>query len=104
LPLTDGGENELSSSIAKFVSPLVGRGKFIYVEAEFFGGVGTQACVTWDANGIPSTPKIDPHAINLALKFLGVQVGDSHDEFDALSLGRYRDTSNWLTELSDQCH
>jgi len=98
LPLTDGGNDELCDSITEFVMPLVGRSKFVYIEAEFFGGDGTQACVTWDTNGTASKPFVDPCAINSALKFLAVEVGNSHDEFDALGLGRHRDTEDWLAE------
>ena len=100
LALTDEGTKEIASSITEFVSFLIGRGSFAYVEAECFGGAGAQACVTWDADGISSAPHIAPNAINTALRFLGVKIGDAHDEFDALGLGRHRDTSDWLAELT----
>lgn len=95
LPLTDGGESSLPESVFEFASSFVGRGKFVYVEAEFFGGDGTQASVTWDEKGIAALPIVDQHAINMALRFLGVQIGDHLDEFDALGLGRYRNTNDW---------
>lgn len=96
LPLTDEGATELPSSIAVIAEAIAKARKVAYVEAEFFGGDGTQACVTWDATLAPSRPLVDPGAINAALRFLGVKVGDHHDEFDALGLGRYRDTEDWL--------
>jgi len=67
-----------------------------YVETEFFAGDGTQACVTWDATPRASQPLVDAGAINAALRFLGVNVGDHHDEFDALGLGRHKTTEEWL--------
>ncbi len=96
LPLTDEGATAVPDGIAAIAETIARRGKLAYVEAEFFGGVGTQACVTWDAAGQPSQPIIDVHAINTALQFLGVGIGDHHDEFDALGLGRHRATDEWL--------
>jgi len=98
LPLTDGGDEELCEPINEFASRFKGRGQFAYVEAEFFGGTGTQACVTWDANGVASAPLVDQCAINTALKFLGIIIGDFHDEFDALGLGSHRNTEEWKPE------
>jgi hypothetical protein len=103
LPLTDEGcAAVLPRSIDGFVAPFIGRGKFAYVEAEFFGGVGTQAIVTWDDKGNASLPLVDAHAINKALRFLGVQIGDHHDEFNALGLGKHRSTGEWESELKAQ--
>src|SRR6185503_13781317 len=58
LPLTDGGDEELCEPINEFASHFKGRGKFVYVEAEFFGGTGIQACVTWGANGTSTDPLV----------------------------------------------
>ena len=102
LPLIDGGRPEFDETLIKFVSPLVGRGKFVYVEAEFFGGDGTQACVTWDDNGKSSSPTVAINAINTALKFLSVRIGDHHDEFDSLGLGKHRGTEDWLVEVTNK--
>jgi hypothetical protein len=96
LPLTDEGASEVPDGISAIGEAIARQGKVAYVEAEFFGGVGAQACVTWDAAGQPSQPLVDVHAINTALQFLGVAIGDHHDEFDALGLGRHRATNEWL--------
>ena len=98
LPLTDEGGPETICSIDEFVSSLIGRGRFVYVEAELFGGDGTQACVTWDENGKSLTPMVATDATNIALRFLGVQVAGHRDEFAALGLGKYRETQAWLAE------
>lgn len=96
LPFTDQGIAEVPGGIAAIGGAIAHAGKVVYVEAEFFGGVGTQACVIWDANGKPSPPLIDVQAINIALRSLGVIVGNHHDEFDALGLGSCRGTDEWL--------
>lgn len=95
LPLTDEGVVVLPESIALVVESMAKSGKVAYVEAEFFGGTGTQACVTWDVTGQVSQPMVDESAINAALKFLGVRIEDHQDEFDALGLGRCRTTEDW---------
>src|SRR5690348_10352070 len=88
LPLTDEGAAEVPDGITAIAAPIAKAGRVVYVEAEFFGGDGTQACVTWDSPLQASRPVVDASAINTALQFLGVTVGDHHDEFDALGLGR----------------
>jgi hypothetical protein len=95
LPLTDEGVAMVPESIAFIVESMAKSGKVAYVEAEFFGGTGTQACATWDITGRVSQPVVHDNAINAALKFLGVHIEGSHDEFDALGLGRCRDTEEW---------
>jgi len=95
LPLTDEGVAVVPESIALVVESMAKSGKVAYVEAEFFGGTGTQACVTRDVTGQVSKPVVDDNAINAALKFLGVRIEDHHDEFDALGLGRCRATEDW---------
>ncbi|MFC3891451.1 hypothetical protein ACFOWZ_08180 [Lentzea rhizosphaerae] len=42
-------------------------------------------------------PVPDVSPISLALRRLGVEKGEPHDEFDAVGLGRHRSTSAWLT-------
>jgi hypothetical protein len=95
LPLTDEGIGAVPAGIAAIAESIAKASRAAYVEAEFFAGVGTQACVTWDTTGQASEPLVDAHAINTALRFLGVRVGDHHDEFDALGLGRQRETEGW---------
>jgi hypothetical protein len=95
LPLTDEGATELPPSITAIAKAIAKGGRVAYVEAEFFGGDGIQACVTWDATFEASQPIVDAGAINIALRFLGVRVGDHQDEFDALGLGNHRATEDW---------
>ncbi|MFY7065767.1 hypothetical protein ACOQFV_07890 [Nocardiopsis changdeensis] len=81
------------------------HGPVAYVEADFFGGTGTQSAQVWDrgevvlgplhtAEGEPAPPAGSP--ISQALRRLGVTRGDHFDEFDAAGLGRHRRTDAWL--------
>ncbi|MER5549772.1 hypothetical protein ABT072_47120 [Streptomyces sp. NPDC002589] len=81
-------------------------GPVAYVEAEYFGGAGTQTAQVWDAGktvlgplflaeGEPSPTSGTP--ISQALRRLGAAKGDHVDEFSAVGLGRHRDTDDWLS-------
>lgn len=85
-------KNKNLQSIYSFGSSLSEKGKAAYVEAEFFGGTGTQASVTFENGSKISGPKVSLKAINIALQFLGVSKSPSLDEFDSLGLGKYRHT------------
>jgi hypothetical protein len=85
------------------------RGPVAYVEAEYFGGVGTQSAQVWDGRKVVLGPvrlaegQSDPAGgspISQALRRLGVAKGDHFDEFDAVGLGRHRDTDDWLSSMS----
>jgi hypothetical protein len=80
-------------------------GPVAYVEADYFGGTGTQAAQVWDAGKAILGPlrqsEGDPRPatgspISQALRRLGATRGDCFDEFDAVGLGRHRDTDDWL--------
>jgi hypothetical protein len=67
-----------------------------YIEAEVFGGSGTQASVIF-TNGVQvGQPIVDHDAISQALRNLGVTKGSAIDEFEAVGLGRHRNTEEWL--------
>jgi len=76
-----------------------------YVEADFFGGVGSQRSALWVAGelvlgplyvgeGEPFAPEGSPIAQLLAR--LGAERDGYRDEFEAVGLGRHRDTVDWL--------
>jgi len=69
--------------------------KVAYVEAEFFGGDGTQAAAVWEGGRLVFGPVVAQDAINQALRLLGVMKQEHFDEFDAVNLGRHRDTDEW---------
>ncbi|RSN33590.1 hypothetical protein DL990_16690 [Amycolatopsis sp. WAC 01416] len=78
------------------------RGAVAYVEAEYFGGTGTQSAQVWDSGETVFGPQHQAEGesggspISQALRWLGVVKGDHFDEFDAVGLGRHRDTDDWL--------
>ncbi|WP_433467420.1 hypothetical protein [Spirillospora sp. CA-128828] len=84
-------------------------GPVAYVEADYFGGTGTQDAQVWDAGkvvlgplhlaeGEPSPAIGSP--ISQALRRLGATKGAHVDEFDAVGLGRHRATDRWLSPRS----
>ncbi|MEU4522154.1 hypothetical protein AB0F52_25980 [Amycolatopsis sp. NPDC024027] len=84
-------------------------GPITYVEADYFGGSGTQSAQVWDggqvalgplhlATGKPIPAEGSP--ISRALRRLGVIKGKYFDEFDAVGLGRHRETGDWLPPTS----
>ena len=96
LPLTDEGTELLPENIIKICSVLSTEKQLAYIEAEFFGGAGTQACALFENGKLKLGPKIDESAINEALSILGVEKKASYDEFEAVGLNEHRDTNDWL--------
>jgi hypothetical protein len=70
-----------------------------YVEADYFGGTGDQGACGWNGGDLAFEPLRQdrlPSPISQLLRWLGVQQGDAHDEFEAVGLDRHRDTRDWL--------
>ena len=102
----------LSARVRGWLEELSLGGSLAYVEAEIFGGTGTQsACVYENGSCVlePFTSNRDAQqnertkvpladdAINAALRRLGaIVVQGSVDEFDSVGLGRARHTDDWL--------
>jgi hypothetical protein len=97
LPLTDEGDVELPSALTQLCTQLGMHGDFAYIEAEIFGGAGTQAFV-WFDGGKAGSPVVANDAIKCALRLLGVRTGKEGDEFELVGLGRHRDTDSWLVK------
>jgi hypothetical protein len=98
----------LSAGVEALARRVSHTGPIAYLEAEMFGGVGTQATVVWLNGEVwlgpattqfgwpPPDPATNPHwAFNQALRQLGVTRGAAFDEFDAAGLGRHRHTEDW---------
>ena len=79
-----------------------------YLEADIFGGTGTQSVVAWRGGEVwlnpvvtefgwpPPDPASSPQwAFNQALRQLGVDPGEAFHELDALNLGKHRHTEDW---------
>ncbi len=95
LPLTDEGADGLPSPIIEIGRALSESRKLAYIEAEYFGGQGSQASLQF-ANGLlVDPPLLNAEAINQVLRWLGVHCADDLDEFDTVGLGVHRDTEEW---------
>lgn len=96
LPLTDNGDSTIGRRLEELCCTLSKGVKVAYVEAEFFGGVGTQACVLYENCVQISDPVLADDAINQALRWLGVQRNQDNDEFLVAGFGMHRNTEDWL--------
>ncbi len=105
VPMATGAPADLGSLMAACSA----KGPVAYVEAEFFGGTGTQSAQVWDNGKVVlgplrlaegERPPVAGSPISQALRQLGATRGDHHDEFDAVGLGRHRDTTDWLPTTS----
>jgi hypothetical protein len=99
LPLTDEGEPVLQGELASLCCELSRPGLLAYVEAEIFGGDGTQAHCMFEYGRAAGAPFIGAGAINQALRQIGVIAPAGRDEFDCTGLGKHRDTDGWLEKL-----
>ncbi|MFG1639341.1 hypothetical protein ACGFMK_03565 [Amycolatopsis sp. NPDC049252] len=81
------------------------HGPFAYVEADYFGGEGMQCAQVWSGGavtlgpvrtGLGERPPASGSPISQALRAIGVLRGAHFDEFDAVGLGRHRETVGWL--------
>ena len=101
----------LDASVADLLARASNTAALAYVEADFFGGVGTQHAAVWEAGtlawgpvGLAEQQPIPPQgtAISQALRRIGVTgTDDEHDEFDVLGLQRHRHLEHWLPDLAD---
>jgi hypothetical protein len=98
----------LSAGIEALLRRVSRTGPIAYLEAEIFGGTGTQAMAVWRDGELwlgpattqfswsPPDPATNPQwAFNQALRALGVDRGQAFDEFDALNLSKHRHTESW---------
>jgi hypothetical protein len=96
----------LTARLAERAATVSAAGAVAYLEADIFGGTGTQAVVVWRAGQVVLGPARTEFragadhrddAINRALRELGVAASATGDEFAALGLGGWRHTGDWLT-------
>ncbi len=83
-------------------------GPVAYVEADFFGGIGSQTAAVWSGGVLVFGPlhhpvgdsfPADGSPISQALRRMGVERGTARDEFTAVGLDRHRDHEGWLAEI-----
>ncbi len=87
----------LTAPLAALITHLSQAERVAYVEAEYFGGTGTQAAAVWDGGRLiwgPRRAQQDP--VNHALRLLGVRRTASQDEFQCAGLDRHRHLHDWL--------
>lgn len=75
-----------------------------YLEAEYFGGVGTQFAAVWHRGDLVLGP-LDRAAggrspISQALRRMGASAAGHLDEFDAVGLDKHREVEDWLDDAA----
>ncbi|WP_146848282.1 hypothetical protein [Brevifollis gellanilyticus] len=90
------GFTYLSPSLIQFCAEHSHHGPLVYLETEYFGGMGTQSAAAF-SNGalIAPTPLVGIGAINTALRSIGIIATSAPDEFDHIGLSRHRHTFRW---------
>lgn len=94
----DGGA-DLSAPLLNICSTVSQKSRAIYVEAAMHGGPPIhQAFVSFVDGKKVGAPTIASGIGPLSdgLRFLGVKKGSAHDEFEAVDLGRHRETDEWI--------
>ena len=87
----------LTDHLEAQVLQLIGNEAVGYLEAEYFGGQGEQAAVLWQGGRRQGAWGPDYGALNTVLRSLGVSAARANeDEFEAVGLGRYRHTDDWV--------
>ena len=95
----------LPGGFERVLSTWSGTGPVAYVEAEYFGGVGTQRAAVWARGALAFGPfAVEEHAsvpsegtpISRALRLLGVVADRGLDEFDTVGLRRHRHLEDWV--------
>jgi len=100
LPLTDDGGTSISDKLKNLCAKLSESNKVAYIEAEYFGGEGIQACNLYSDGVEIEQPLISFNAINHGLRWLGIERTDEKDEFDNFGLGTHRDTEDWINKTA----
>lgn len=71
-----------------------------YFETNYFGGAGDQGAIFAKAGKIAHGPQCGDDSINALLKHLGVSVNGTHDEFEAIELGKFRRNEDWIHSVA----
>ena len=86
----------LTESLIAFARGLSKHAPVAYLETEYFGGAGTQAAIAWSGGEEILIASTGDGAVNAALRAIGARKGGSHDEFDEIGIGRFRDNESWV--------
>ncbi|MFD9126338.1 hypothetical protein [Kitasatospora sp. NPDC059571] len=103
---TEPGFSRFPASLGRRLEAWSQAGPIAYVEADFFGGAGTQRAAVWLHGRLDLGPlhiaDQQPRAtagtpISQVLRRLGATVDAGRfDEFDAVGLGRHRHSADWI--------
>jgi hypothetical protein len=105
VPHTDG-LRKIPAGFEQVLAAWSAHAPVAYIEAEYFGGLGEQRAQVWDSSAVVLGPlhlhenepfPVAGSPISQALRRLGVTKGNHYDEFDAIGLGRCRQTEDWLS-------
>jgi hypothetical protein len=98
----------LNKSLSAFLAKISVLCPVLYLETEYFGGMGAQTAMVLEKGNVVFGPrthstddgKRDLTPISEALQVLGVMKQPHHsDQFDCVGLGRYRDHEDWLSSI-----
>jgi hypothetical protein len=92
-----GRFGSLRENIEAEVLKNIGNRKIAYVEADYFGGRGEQIVIIWEGKKRIYLSDPGGNEINKVLQNFGVIADKGSDEFDTLSLGRYKKTERWIS-------
>jgi hypothetical protein len=98
---TSNGEFHFRFLDSKVVALLIDASKIgpvAYVETEYFGGDGDQGAIVAHEGKIVFGPAAGDGSINAALRLIGAEKETSHDEFEAIGLGRFRSNEDWIEQ------
>lgn len=88
----------LTVKMEQFCADLSRHNKVAFIEAEYFGGIGTQHGIVWEQGKVILEEIGCENAINQSLACLGVKRIGEKDEFDTVGLGRHRSIEGWVRE------
>jgi hypothetical protein len=91
----------LDDAFGPLFAPASIGGSIAYVHIEMFGGPADEVVAVWrDGEMVwcASGEELDERLSHEAFRMIGVEAPAGGDEFDALGLGRHRETEAWLGE------
>ena len=84
----------LNKNVEEKILKLIGKRSIGYIEADYFGGEGSQIGILWK-DGIRYKLIESRNAVNIILNRFNIITIPGKDEFDTLNLSRYRTTRDW---------
>ncbi|MCI0708858.1 MAG: pentapeptide repeat-containing protein [Chloroflexi bacterium] len=95
----------LDKKMADFAERLSNDNAVAYIEAQYFGGNGSQSAIVWQDgmmifahpdNGVVARVPGRLGPINSALRLLDARTEAGNDEFETVGLGAFRHNDDWL--------